>query len=275
MLIRRPLPTMSFRRSMPIVLWMGLLFSSASATAQTFEYHVSSAAGQPGTLQTVSFLIDATGGLDGWSFGLCHDPAVCTVSSAALGTAALSANPDFTIIDTDHFGGLTAGAVIALSPPFVQLAPGNDLELLRIEYELIGAPGAITSLEPCSSLGTPPVAMIVVNDNTEVAPTFTSGSLEVLSGPVFIRGDANQDSIVNILDAIRLLEMLFVGSFPILCDDQVDANDDEIVNILDVIYTLEVAVTGVSLMPAPYPLCGTDETETGAPDCAQPPTVCP
>ena len=250
-------------------------FSTPAAQSQTFEYHVSSAIGPAGSTQTISFLLDASGSLDGWSFGLCHDPAICSIVSAEIGSAVVAAAAEFTVIDTEHDGGLTAGAVIALAPPFLQLAPGTDLELLRVDYRIVGEPGAASLLEPCNTLGSPPVALIVVTNNTEVDPSFSAGSLEVLDAPVFIRGDANQDSIVNILDAIRLLEMLFLGTFPVLCEDQVDSNDDEVVNILDVIYTLEVAVTGESVMPAPYPSCGDDPTEVDAPDCATPPAICP
>ncbi len=243
--------------------------------AQTQMYRVTSASGVAGSTQTVSFLTDTAGPLDGWSFGLCHDPTVAAVVSAALGSDAAAVNPVFTSIETGLTGGVTVGSLVSFVPPFTQLLPGQGLELLVVTYQLVGAPGAISPLEPCGTLGSPPVALLQVVDGVETIPAVLSATLEILAGPMFIRGDANGDSVVNLIDAIRVLELVFGGIDPITCQDQLDSNDDEIVNIVDVIFLLEVAVLGTSVMPSPFPACGLDATDTGAADCAQSPLNCP
>ena len=150
----------------------------------------------------------------------------------------------------------------------------TGLELLTVTYELTGAPGAITTLTPCSTLGSPPVAILQVVNGVETVPATEGATIEIISGPMFIRGDANGDGTVNIIDAIRILELVFGGVDPITCLDQLDTNDDEIANIVDVIFLLEFAVLGTSVMPSPFPACGLDATGNEAADCAEQPANC-
>jgi hypothetical protein len=78
---------------------------------------------------------------------------------------------------------------------------------------------------------------------------------------VFRRGDSNQDGGVNIADAIYILQRLFAGGDPILCQEAADTNDDDGVNIADGIYILQRLFAGGNPIPAPGPdACGPDET---------------
>lgn len=76
---------------------------------------------------------------------------------------------------------------------------------------------------------------------------------------IFIRGDVNQDDSVNLADAIRLLEHLFV-SVVIDCREAGDCNDDSSLNIADAIFLLTYLFGGGVLPPAPFPDCGGDPT---------------
>ena len=87
----------------------------------------------------------------------------------------------------------------------------------------------------------------------------------------FLRGDTNEDSGVNIADAVNLLAVLFTpGTPPLACPDAGDGNDDGAVNIADAISILSGLFAGGPPPPPPFPDCGPD----GAPDalgaCAYP-----
>lgn len=91
--------------------------------------------------------------------------------------------------------------------------------------------------------------------------------LVLLSSPVlaqvtFIRGDANQDSRVDLSDSIFLNNYLFKGGSAPLCFDAGDVNDDGEIDLSDGIFLNNYLFLGSDLPPpAPYPELGEDLTE--------------
>ncbi len=85
----------------------------------------------------------------------------------------------------------------------------------------------------------------------------------------FLRGDANQDGVVNITDAVATLDFLFLGDpASLACGDAADSNDDGAVNLSDAIMTLNFLFLGGAAIPLPGPeSCGVDPTQDGL-DCA-------
>ncbi|MGA1781395.1 MAG: plastocyanin/azurin family copper-binding protein [Planctomycetota bacterium] len=77
----------------------------------------------------------------------------------------------------------------------------------------------------------------------------------------FLRGDANEDGVVEIADPIALLGVLFQGAAPSPCLDASDANDDGSVNIADAIHLLSYLFSQGAMPPAPFPAPGPDRTE--------------
>ncbi|MAJ27941.1 hypothetical protein CBD41_00880 [bacterium TMED181] len=83
-------------------------------------------------------------------------------------------------------------------------------------------------------------------------------------GPVFKRGDTNQDGGFNIADEVFLLAALFSGGAPCDCADSCDQNDDGGVNIADAIYGLAALFSGGPAPSDPGPsVCGEDPTDDG------------
>jgi plastocyanin len=76
----------------------------------------------------------------------------------------------------------------------------------------------------------------------------------------FLRGDASDDGVVDISDAVAALNFLFLGAPQESCDDALDANDDGAVDIGDPIYTLNYLFLGAREIPDPYPRPGQDRT---------------
>jgi hypothetical protein len=66
----------------------------------------------------------------------------------------------------------------------------------------------------------------------------------------FVRGDANGDGVVEIADAIKMLQELF-GQTERNCADASDANDDGTNDIADVIFTLTYLFSNGAVPPAP------------------------
>ena len=86
-------------------------------------------------------------------------------------------------------------------------------------------------------------------------------------GPVFRRGDVNDDVNVDISDAVRVLAYLFGGVETPSCVDSGDTNDDGASNITDAIFLLEFLYRGGSAPPAPFPEMGADPGEADALGC--------
>ena len=77
-------------------------------------------------------------------------------------------------------------------------------------------------------------------------------------GQNYIKGDVNQDGLVNIADAIFLLNHLFgQGSVP-SCFKAADINRDCMVNIADAIFLLNFLFTQGPRPNPPFPDCGPD-----------------
>lgn len=87
-------------------------------------------------------------------------------------------------------------------------------------------------------------------------------TVDVILGPdpVFIRGNANGDTSVNVADAITILEYLFSGGVTPDCLSALDVNDSSAVNIADAIHLLGFLFSGGVPPELPYPNPGSDPT---------------
>jgi hypothetical protein len=86
--------------------------------------------------------------------------------------------------------------------------------------------------------------------------------------PLFLRGDSNADSRVDIGDPVFSLAFIFRGGKAPICKDAVDANDDGHVDISDPVFTLLFLFQGGRTPPPPFPSPGFDPTPDNLP-CGQ------
>ena len=63
---------------------------------------------------------------------------------------------------------------------------------------------------------------------------FTSGSLSESVGCCQLAGDANHDGMMNISDISFMIDRIFRGGPPPICNDEFDANGDNTINIEDI-----------------------------------------
>lgn len=116
----------------------------------------------------------------------------------------------------------------------------------------------------CGSLGFAPLKVTTsVGSATEPQGfEYTGGG-----GPVFIRGDSNNDKKVDLSDAVWTLNYLFTGGQAPRCLEAADANDAGSVDLSDPIYELNFLFQGGPAPPAPFPTAGTDPTPDVLPGC--------
>lgn len=243
--------------------------------------------------------------LQGWSYSvsLDHEVLECVAVAPGPDVAALNdgAGPDFlnyNLADQDVDGGVTGisiGAVVQLGPPgteVLSLGASSTTHLDTITVRsLISLTGDESRESPVSfvdfTLGEDrPMEIVFVVNGDGVSPDFAAEKSVILLGvpdeviPSFIRGDANNDSQVNIADGIWIVQMMFYGGRVTSCRPAADANNDGNVSISDALYIinyqLQPGSTNFPLYnppPGPYPECGTVETVT-VEDCPEGSHVC-
>ena len=81
----------------------------------------------------------------------------------------------------------------------------------------------------------------------------------IANGQDFVRSDCNADGLIDLGDAIQLLDHLF-ASAPIDCSDACDVNDDGLIDIADAIASLSFLFSLGAPPAAPFPDCGSDPT---------------
>lgn len=79
------------------------------------------------------------------------------------------------------------------------------------------------------------------------------------------RGDVDRSNLIDITDAINLLNFLFLGGFPLLCQDLGDVDDTGVVDASDAINLLVFLFLGGNPPAYPHPEFGPDPTEDSLP----------
>lgn len=83
----------------------------------------------------------------------------------------------------------------------------------------------------------------------------------------FVRGDANDDLLVDIADPVYILAYLFQSGATPHCREAADTNDDGQIDISDPVYELGYLFIEGAPMPLPFPACGLDPLALGTLDC--------
>ncbi len=226
-------------------------------------------------------LLDTDVELLGASFGIAHDDTLNLVSIEPSGILA-GLDPEIFIVDTDPFGatGGTVGFVVSITDPLVFIVSGLDQEIATFTYMGTGSatPGDTTTLAFTDSLqpveNGPAVPVLLSTGQSGIVPALLEDGQVTFEDPVstdptFSRADTNLDDLLNIADAITLLEGLFSGGV-INCEKATDTNDDGLANVADAVYLLEFLFVMGPEPPAPFMTCAIDPT----PDALTCDTVC-
>jgi len=80
------------------------------------------------------------------------------------------------------------------------------------------------------------------------------GIPDICQGSAFVRGDANQDAMVDVTDAIEILSFLFGGGIS-TCTSALDTNASGQIDLADVIFELDFIFLGGAAPAQPFPVC--------------------
>jgi hypothetical protein len=223
--------------------------------------------GTPAT-DTVTVLLSSGRAVQAWSFGIASDATILVVAEATTAETDAGAlnegkGPTFLVIKVLE-GGVTMAAIIDEEDPADVLPLGDGHSLLRVRYA--PGPGAARGTPYVvyfsSALGDPPVETLIVADGFEVYPAISPGVVS-FAARGFLRGDGDNDGLVNITDAVSVLDWLFRGGAEPACLEAADANASLGVNIADAVYLLQALFIGGPEPPAPYPECGSAPVALG------------
>ncbi|MBI4600558.1 MAG: VCBS repeat-containing protein [Planctomycetes bacterium] len=211
----------------------------------------------------------------------CLHEAVATGHLRGTGAAGLLARVDWDglyLLSFDRRRDLR-DPILLLAEPF-QAAAAADLDASGVEEILLGGSENLSVFfqlgfpylygDPLvSPAGTAVYDLAVADLDSDGLPdVVTLGTSLVVYrnrlGVRFIRGDAAWDGVVDLTDAVAILEHLFLGApRDGSCLDAWDANRDLEVDIADAIYLLFHLFASGSPPPEPFPWCGFREGPRG------------
>ncbi len=103
---------------------------------------------------------------------------------------------------------------------------------------------------------------VTVTDDAQASDS-VQFTVDVLEGsvPEFHRGDADNSGQLQLTDAVRILNVLFLGIGALPCQDSADADDNGQIQLTDAVRILNVLFLGIGSIPppgAPSEACGED-----------------
>jgi hypothetical protein len=175
-----------------VVLAVACLATSLGAQNPNYILSLTTASTTAGGSATIEAQVDNNGSaLDGWSYGVCHNVAEALVTSVAAGPQMGTINGGSMAgfasltITTVPSNGWTQGIVIDLFGVNKLPAGTQDFVMATGTYTVdagYAAPGQIV-VSYCNTLGTPPVADVVVVAGASIVPTELDGAIDVIDCP--------------------------------------------------------------------------------------------
>ena len=230
-------------------------------------------------VDAVVVLDTSTADIQGWSYGISHDPAILSLrpDSASLRDTDAEATlvaPFFDVTTAveggeDYPPGLISATVLSFSVP-ANLPTGQRNSLARAVYDVIGdlalGEHAFLRFEDnvLRNAPSPPVAInLTVAGNARIPSTLGHGAIcsgiEIRSD--FRRGDVDGNQRVDVADAVhivrRLTGELVEPTAPTTCLDAYDADDDGRIAFTDAAALLR-GIFARARLPEPSGNCGVD-----------------
>jgi len=260
-----------------LVAWL-LLVSSALAQDATVSLAQDGLA-HPAGLGKVRVSVAGSGapGVLGASLPILFDSAALEpISAFPIGTLLdtnSGAGPDFfNWVPRDE--GMLVGYITQLIPPASTLqAPGEVVQVVFFVKPTQAGATIPLLIEEVPGLS-PPMGYDVILQLADLSafevPVLPATSQLLVSNQFsFVRGDANQNGAIDLVDAVRTLEVMFLGATA-ECTAAVDANDSGDLTLVDTMTVLDYLFASGTPLPEPTTECGGDQTGL---DCNE--TVCP
>lgn len=107
-----------------------------------------------------------------------------------------------------------------------------------------------------------PGGVALSTEMNSILEWLSCGAPELPGEVLYRRGDANDDGLSDLSDAVAVLEFLFTGAIKLSCKDAADMDGDGVINISDAVYLLAYRFLGGPPPPQPLEHCGS-ETRLG------------
>jgi len=173
------------RKIMTSLVALTIAFSihaSVNAGGSDYTFTATGGSGSTGDSFTSAALLDNAGSdIQGWSLGMCVDPAALTVNGANSGADTATAN-DGDTPDFDQIGIFTTGATQGVVLCFVGcsvIGAVSDFEMMTMDLTIAGS--SATTISFCDTNGTPPVSTVVVVGGASIPPAQNSASVDVIN----------------------------------------------------------------------------------------------
>ena len=248
---------------------------------------IDDAAAAPGWSIDLPLLINADGGVLGYSFSIDFNEEILLATGVQPGWS-IPGDIEYAFVryefnnDNNTPGndgvdeGWIYGAVVHDFQANVSPPKDEDVALAMLSFDVQSdAPDGDTLIRFLDGAPVSPDGPYVRNVVTDASGTAIDPQLlqsfflvdctlkvqAIVDIATFLRGDSNSDDDVNIADAQHSLNYLFSSGPRPPCYDAADANDDGVLNISDPIQTLRLLfVDDTMTLPAPYPDKGIDPT---------------
>lgn len=246
-------------------------------------FQLGDAFGTPGGMVKVSFSMEASEDIGGFSFSIDFDEEVIQATSMELVYRNPAGGPwTFEVFERNNSNqnpggngvdeGYVTGAVVFSATTTAGRIPAHqDTPVLDIHFH-INPEAAVKTTEVRFLDGADPwadggVDNVVTVCNHSVAPSasrsfvFVDATIGVIDEiTIFIRGDSNGDGKVHVSDAVAILSYLYLGGTPLACYDAGDVTDDGRLDLSDAVAALGFLFTGTASIPPPFRAPGPDPT---------------
>ena len=205
-----------------------------------------------------------------------YDPDFLTYTGHSLEfSSSKTLEPEF--LQVNGFGSFfEVGCIFDFALPFDgrELLPSEDKRLINLIFDIpSGAPqGGTTEIRVGNNPDISRVTNIFTVDGFSVFPKLRGSVIEVVPirfplPRLFIRGDVDSNRVVDITDAITLLNFQFLGGTPPRCIDSGDILDQGSLTITSAITLLNFLFLGGPPPSVPFPSLGLDPTPDDLEDC--------
>jgi hypothetical protein len=190
-----------------------------------------------------------------------------------VGDSSVPQSGGFLALDPNAGEGVfSVGLIASLVSTGSEVPPGQDRLVLKITGTVSAgaAPGTVIALEPTNGEGDEGIGPAGLRNELTyrgsarfvgAIPTALPGRLAVVPDiSIFVRGDTNGDLALNITDAHRVLNFLFLDGMAPACLESADADDDGRINLTDAVYLLNHLFLGGPALPPPNGAPGSDPT---------------
>ena len=237
-------------------------FPSSRSANVTFE--LGDAQACPGNSVRVPFQLTTNMAIEALSFRVIYDPLYLTydlIDDDPL-FPLIGQAPGF--IDVDASSGTLIGGIVfdLVQPSSGGLLPQSGTGIFDLLFTVapFTTEGMLLDLTLEDDVTISPAAYNLVSALGEVERATLVHATVLAECPqlLFRRGDANEDGMVSMSDAVFLVSRLYLAGAPSECERTNDTNGDNQVDLGDIIFLLNALFAAGPNLPAPYPACGSD-----------------